>query len=125
MRGRGYVENAAHGHQQGAGEHEVKGLSREQNLVQVLRRSVCTLFTQPLRRAFLTRRQLVSNVPRHGLRVRDRQKAVLLVRHLQSFRRRLSENKSRGQVSNDINTRYRQMMPIVCLFSLEIMKGKL
>lgn len=93
------MKDTAHSEKQGAREHEVKGLSREQNLMQVLRRSVCTLLTQPLRRAFLTRRQLVPNVPRHGLRVRDGQKTVLLVRDLQSFRRRLSENMSRSLVS--------------------------
>lgn len=68
---RGHVEDARHHHQQGAGQHQVEGLRREQDLVQVLRRPVRHILTQPLRRrhTLLTRRQLVPHVPRHGLRV--------------------------------------------------------
>lgn len=110
-RARVHIEHSGDGGQQGAGEHQVKGLRRQQDLVQVLRRAINERHRSrrrprqvalaapqaahhqppPRRTTLLPRRQLVTHVARDRLRVGDGQEAVLLVGHLQGLGCRLAD----------------------------------
>ena len=82
------VEQAGDGGQQGTGEDHVEGLSRQQDLTQVVWRGVGEPLHPapgPAARADWPRGELVADVLGDSLGVGDRQEAVLLVGNLENL----------------------------------------
>ena len=79
------VEQAGDGGQQGTGENDVEGLSRQQDLPQVVRRGVGQRLGPAAARADWPRGELVADVLGDGLGVGDGQEAVLLVGNFENL----------------------------------------